>query len=475
MDSEVVSMDIIGGLYRQGLDVLVEKIVAQTDGKTVTSCFQVCTFWEKHLWNGNVWRRIIERLFAENADFRLLCRLNGWRQILPSQGGSEVTEEEYKQIVYKFTEYEGIWSKRNLSSSKLFTGGLFSCLKLHQQWLFAGMLDGLIKMWDVSRDFVKKPLKIFEGHEEKVSSLDAAGDVLVSGSLDQSVRVWNIESSSLLRVLRGSGCPILLVKLLPDRLAWWSVSGMFQVWSWNGPENIEPKLRFNIDEDPMTCNITVGEHYVAVAGNDVYSNTDREVVIYNSHTGHRMLEKDIFASAQIQCMDMQSHLLFLGAGCSVEIWDIEKSLCVAVLGSNFKPSLNQTIRNICVSDFQVVAMLSSGNILHWPLHNLVKKNNDNPKIPLHYNLETFAGVIENKEPPWKNLVLSDSRIVFGLEMKFGDVKIFNWSKTVKRNTDVEEERVAGRRRRVPGFTYQFNCRPECPQCPNVQVMEIDLK
>ena len=229
-DSEVVSMDIIGGLYRQGLDVLVEKIFAQTDGKTVTSCFQVCSSWEKHLWNGNVWRRIIERLFAENADFRLLCRLNGWGQVLPSQGGSEATEEEYKQIVYKLTEYEGIWSKQNLSSSKLFTGGLFSCLKLHQQWLFAGMLDGLIKMWDVSRDFVKKPLKIFEGHEEKVSSLDAAGDVLVSGSLDQSVRVWNIESSSLLRVLRGSGCPILLVKLLPDRLAWWSVSGMFQVW-----------------------------------------------------------------------------------------------------------------------------------------------------------------------------------------------------------------------------------------------------
>eukprot|EP00091_Calanus_sinicus_P003814 TRINITY_DN13990_c0_g1_i1.p1 TRINITY_DN13990_c0_g1~~TRINITY_DN13990_c0_g1_i1.p1 ORF type:complete len:118 (-),score=20.55 TRINITY_DN13990_c0_g1_i1:161-514(-) len=88
-------------------------------------------------------------------------------EILPSQGASEVTEEEYKQIVYKFTEYEGIWSKQNLCSSRLFTGGLFSCLKLHQQCLFAGMLDGLIKMWDVSRDFVKKPLKIFEGHEEK--------------------------------------------------------------------------------------------------------------------------------------------------------------------------------------------------------------------------------------------------------------------------------------------------------------------
>lgn len=478
-DSEVVTIDIIGELYRRGLDVLVEKTVADTDGKTVTSCFQVCSSWEKHLRNGKVWRRIIERKFAEDVNFRLLCRLNGWVRILPSQGGREVAEDEYKQIVYKVTDYQKIWTKRNLNSSKLFTGGLFSCLKLHQQWLFAGMLDGLIKMWDVSvADLVKKPMRIFEGHEERVSSLDSSGSVLVSGSLDHSVRVWNIESSRMLRVLRGSGSPIVLVKLLTDRLAWWSRSGTFQIWSWNGPDHIEPKLRFKLDEEPTTCNINVGEHYIAVAPNDVYSNTEREVVIYSSHTGQKMVDKDIFASAKIQCMDLQSNLLFLGAGCSIEIWDIEKSVCVAVLGSNFKPISNLSIRNLCVSDFLVVAMLSSGNILYWPLSQLVKVKKDSPKIPLHYNLETFAGVIENKEPLWKNLVLSDSRIVFGLEMKFGDVKMFNWSKrTAKRNMEDEEDMRAVRRKWVPSFTYKFDCKPECPECHQVQheVMEIDLK
>jgi len=471
------SLDIVGELYQRGLDVFVERVLEQTDGNTVTSCFQVCSSWERHLRNGKVWRRILERKFAENVNFRLLCRLNGWVRVLPSQGGTEVSEDEYKQIVYKVTEYRNIWANRNLSSSKLFTGGLFSCLKLHQHLLFAGMLDGLIKMWDLSQDLVRKPLRIFEGHEERVSSLDTMDNILVSGSLDHSVRVWNIESSSILRVLRGSGSPVLLVKLLSDRLAWWSRSGTFQIWSWRGPEKVEPKLRFKIDEDPTSCYISMSEKFLAVAANNDLTNTGREVVIYCSYTGNKLDEKDIFASAQIQCMDIQNNLLFLGAGRSVEIWDIENSTCVTVLGSNFQPSMNQAITNICVSDFQLVAMLNNGNIFHWPLSDLVKLDKSCPKTPVHYNLETFADVIENKEPPWKTMVLSDTRVIFGLEMKFGDVKIFTWSKTVKANNDEEDERNVRAKglMRVPSFTYKFNCKPECPQCLDLQVMEVDLK
>ena len=470
------SIDIIGCMYESGLDVFVEKVLAQTDADTVHSCFQVCSSWKRHLRHGKVWRRIVERKFAENCDFRFLCGLNGWVEMLPSQGGREVSEDEYKQIVYKVTEYRNIWANRNLSSSKLFTGGLFSCLKLHQQWLFAGMLDGLIKLWDVSQDVGRKPLRIYEGHEERVTSLDTMDNILVSGSLDHSVRVWNIESSRPLRVLRGSGSPILLVKLLPGRLTWWSRSGTFQIWSWKGPEKVEPILRFKIDEDPTTSKISIGNQFIAVAANNDFTNTGREVVIFSSHTGRKVDDKDIFASANIQCMDVQNNLLFLGAGRSIEIWNIENSTCVTVLGSNFQPTVNQSITNICVSDFQLVAMLSNGNLLHWPLTDLVKCNY--PNTPQHYNLDTFAHMIENTEPAWKTLALSNSRIIFGLEMKFGDVKIFNWSKIPKKNVN-EEECNPGMAtmgsRRMPSFSYQFNCRPECPQCLNIPVLEVDLK
>lgn len=469
-NESAVIFDIIGELYMRGLDVFVERVLAFTDGKTVSSCFRVCSSWEKHLRNGKVWRRIVERMFAENPDFRLLCRLNGWLENLPSQGGCEVSEDEYKQIVYKVTNYEEIWTKERLSSSKLFTGGLFSCLKLHQQCLFAGMIDGLIKMWDLSQDYIKKPMKIFEGHEERVSSIDAQGELLVSGSLDHSVRVWNIETSSMLRVLRGSGSPIHMVTIFPDHLAWCSRSGTFQVWSWKGPDKIEPKERFKIVEDPSKCLICISAQFIVVALNDGYSLSDREVVVYNSQTGKQMVEKDIFASASIKCMSIQNHLLFIGAGSTVEIWNVENSKCLAVLGSAFNPSPNQFVKNMCVSSFQLVAMLANGSLFHWPLHSLIKQEKKGATIPLHADLEMFSGFIENKEPAWKSLVMSDNRVVFGLEMKFGDVKILRWSKNAWRFMDVDEDSTAVSMRRMPSFTYRFDCTPECPQC---QV--IDLK
>jgi len=360
--------------------------------------------------------------------------------MLPSQGGREVSEDEYKQIVYKVTEYRNIWANKNLSSSKLFTGGLFSCLKLHQQWLFAGMLDGLIKLWDVSQDLVRKPLRIFEGHEERVTSLDTIDSVLVSGSLDHSVRVWNIESSSLLRVLRGSGSPVLFVKLLPGRLAWWSRSGTFQIWSWKGPENIELRSRIKIDEDPTTCNISIGDQFIAVAAKNIPTNSRHKVVIFSSHNGKKEAEKNILISAQIQCMDIQSNLLFLCSRQSIEVWNIENSACVAMLAYN-DSSWHEPITSICVSDFQLVATLGSGNLLHWPLTNLIKSDKRIKKSPLLCSIGSSAYVVLNTQPVWGAPVMSDNKIVFGLEIRFGEVKIFNWRKTKKRKSEEEEDAI----------------------------------
>ena len=454
------SIDIIGCLYESGLDVFVEKVLAQTDADTVHSCFQVCSSWKRHLRHGKVWRRIVERKFAENCDFRFLCGLNGWVEMLPSQGGREVSEDEYKQIVYKVTEYRNIWANRNLSSSKLFTGGLFSCLKLHQQWLFAGMLDGLIKLWDVSQDTGRKPLRIYEGHEERVTSLDTMDNILVSGSLDHSVRVWNIESSRLLRVLQGSGSPILLVKLLPGRLTWWSRSGTFQIWSWKGPENIELRSSFKIDEDPTTCNISIGNQFIAVAAKNIPTNSRHKVVIVSSQAGEELDERSIFSSSKIQCIDIQSNLLFLGSRQSIEIWNIVNSTCVAVLAYN-DSTWHEPIRNICVSDCQLVATLGRGNLLHWPLTDLVKADASMKTSPLLCNIGTSAGVIRNQEPAWGTPVMSGNRIVFGLETRFGEVKIFNWRKNEKEKKEDNST------------SYQFHCRTECSKGVNTKGMVVD--
>ena len=108
----------------------------------------------------------------------------------------------------------------------------------------------------------RKPWRVFEGHEESVTCLDVDEEVLVSGSLDRSVRVWSLESSKLLRVLRREGSPIVTIRLLSDRLLWWAKSGNFQIFSWKTYNKVDLKCRFNIQEDPIKCIMCIGENYI---------------------------------------------------------------------------------------------------------------------------------------------------------------------------------------------------------------------
>ena len=108
----------------------------------------------------------------------------------------------------------------------------------------------------------RKPWRVFEGHEESVTCLDVDEEVLVSGSLDRSVRVWSLESSKLLRVLRREGSPIVTIRLLSDRLLWWAKSGNFQISSWETYNKVDLKCRFTIQEDPIKCIMCIGENYI---------------------------------------------------------------------------------------------------------------------------------------------------------------------------------------------------------------------
>ena len=121
-NTDISNIDIIGKLYSRGLDMLVEKVLADTDGQTVISCFQVCSSWEKHLWEGYIWRRIVEQKFAKDLNFRMLCRLHGWNRNLPSEGGREAPENEYKHIFYKATHFADNWTK------------ILGALKTHCGW-----------------------------------------------------------------------------------------------------------------------------------------------------------------------------------------------------------------------------------------------------------------------------------------------------------------------------------------------------
>jgi len=88
-----------------------------------------------------------------------------------------------------------------------------------QNFLVTGGADGLIKFWnlfdggDHTKNYVvleipgEKPRlikRVYEGHMGPVTALQADGEKIVSGSLDGSVRAWDLESGEELFALYGN-------------------------------------------------------------------------------------------------------------------------------------------------------------------------------------------------------------------------------------------------------------------------------
>ena len=304
--------DVIGGLLDRNLIGIVEDILYFLDASSVSSCFQVCPAWANTFTRNNVWRRLAEMRCRRRRSFRSACKLNGWSRYLAPTGGGEGSTHVYKSINYKALSFDQIITY-DAESKKLYTGSMFSCLKLHRDYLFVGMLGGIIKMWSV-KDPIKneKPIRVFEGHLERVTALDAEGSTLVSSSIDHSVRVWNLETGALVRLVTGAGAPLLLLKLTQQRLIAFSKSGEFCLWVWNGPRHIEYLYNTSILHHNLSCvDVVLEDPYLVVL---LQSPTlgDNEVQMYSSSTGRHLAEKVVNCAPDVLCMDVVHCILCLG-------------------------------------------------------------------------------------------------------------------------------------------------------------------
>jgi WD40 repeat protein len=85
--------------------------------------------------------------------------------------------------------------------------------------LASGGSDGIIKLWDVSEvKQQKKPMRELQGHSNIISSVAFSpdGSQLVSGSSDDTARLWSVASGKLLKTLTGHSNYVRRVAFHPN-------------------------------------------------------------------------------------------------------------------------------------------------------------------------------------------------------------------------------------------------------------------
>jgi WD40 repeat protein len=97
---------------------------------------------------------------------------------------------------------------------------------------FSGSLDKTIRVWDVATGAL---LHTLTGHTHSLSCLEMSpdGTKLFSGSLDKTIRVWNVATGALLHTLTGHTEWVPCLQMSPDGLKLFSGSADNTIGAWD--------------------------------------------------------------------------------------------------------------------------------------------------------------------------------------------------------------------------------------------------
>ncbi|KAH9216347.1 WD40-repeat-containing domain protein [Leptodontidium sp. 2 PMI_412] len=155
------------------------------------------------------------------------------------------------------------------------TGHLHSvrAIAAHQDTLVSGSYDNTVRVWKISTG---ETVHRLQGHSMKVYSvvLDHKRNRCISGSMDNLVKVWSLDTGACLFTLEGHTSLVGLLDLRDERLVSAAADSTLRIWD---PESGQCKSTLSAHTGAITC----FQH----DGQKVISGSDRTLKLWNIKTG----------------------------------------------------------------------------------------------------------------------------------------------------------------------------------------------
>ena len=146
----------------------------------------------------------------------------------------------------------------------------------HQDTLVSGSYDNTVRVWKISTG---ETVHRLHGHAMKVYSvvLDHKRNRCISGSMDNFVKIWSLETGACLYTLDGHSSLVGLLDLRDERLVSAAADSTLRIWD---PENGQCKSTLSAHTGAITC----FQH----DDRKVISGSDRTLKMWNVKTGECM-------------------------------------------------------------------------------------------------------------------------------------------------------------------------------------------
>lgn len=232
--------------------------------------------------------------------------------------------------------------------------GAVTCLCYDMNQIYSGSLDETIMVWDVP---TLSRIRILEGHEGSVVSLAVDGPLLCSGGADATIRLWKKSTGEQLAILQGHTESVLCMELGSNWLITGSQDEEARLWSieWKSKVTLTGKTKQRLigHDSPITA-VKYG-HMEVVTGDRL-----GRIFIWLVQTGE-ILRKIEVHKGQIRALQFDATRIVSGAA--------DATVCITEIGTG---SILQRLRGhksqilaVAFDTMRIVTIARDNTLRYW--------------------------------------------------------------------------------------------------------------
>lgn len=311
------------------------QIMNHLDAVTLCKAMRVCKKW-KQLIEGdkNTWYRLLKQdgFLPSSSNSQDNSEQSGYREYYKRQ---YTLKSNWKKGKFKRIEFQG---------HKDF---IVTCLQFDEEKIITGATDSMIHIYNTNNP--QGEFDQLQGHGGGVWALQYIGNTLVSGSIDRTVRIWDIKKRKCTHIFKGHTSTVRCLQIVepvmvngrlePSQPLIVTGSRDFSIRVWNLP-NVEEEQQEEpfIGEgslNPWFKHLLIGHtnsvRSISAHGNTLISGSyDNTVAVWNLETG-RMIHRMEGHTSNVYAVvidPLRQQCMSGSMDSTVYIWDIVTGECL---------------------------------------------------------------------------------------------------------------------------------------------------